>query len=54
MPGVDISNEGDLFAIINNLASTKKKYDKIALGLDEVNFKGYGIQIFLEKACMNL
>ncbi len=43
MTGVDISNEGDLFAIINNLAQTKKKYDKIALALDEVNRKGYGI-----------
>ena len=43
MTGVDISNEGDLFAIINNLASTKKKYDKIAQALDEVNRKGYGI-----------
>ena len=42
MTGVSISNEGDLFAIINNLASTKKKYDKIALALDEVDRKGYG------------
>ena len=43
MTGVEISNEGDLFAIINNLASTKKKYDKISEALDEVNRKGYGI-----------
>ena len=43
MTGVQISNEGDLFAIINNLALTKKKYDKIALALDEVDRKGYGI-----------
>lgn len=43
MTGVNISNEGDLFAIINDLASTKKKYDKIAEALDEVNRKGYGI-----------
>ena len=43
MTEVNISNEGDLFAIINNLASTKKKYDKIAQALDEVNRKGYGI-----------
>ena len=43
MTGVEISNEGDLFAIINNLACTKKRYDKIALALDEVNRKGYGI-----------
>ena len=43
MTEVQISNEGDLFAIINNLALTKKKYDKIALALDEVDRKGYGI-----------
>ena len=43
MTGVSISNEGDLFAIINNLSSTKKKYDKIAVALDEVDRKGYGI-----------
>ena len=43
MTGVTITNEADLFAIINTLASTKKKYDKIAEALDEVNRKGYGI-----------
>ena len=43
MTGVQISNEGDLFAIINNLAITQKKYNKIALALDEVDRKGYGI-----------
>ena len=43
MTNVPISNEGDLFAIINNLSSTKKKYDKIKPALDEVNRKGYGI-----------
>ncbi len=43
MTGVAISNEGDLFAIINDLSSTKKKYDKIADALDDVNRKGYGI-----------
>ena len=43
MTGVAISNEGDLFAIMNDLSSTKKKYDKIADALDEVNRKGYGI-----------
>ena len=43
MTGVTITNEDDLFAIITTLASTKKKYDKIAEALDEVNRKGYGI-----------
>jgi len=41
--GVEISNEGDLFSIISNLAETKKKYDKIAYALEEVKAKGYGI-----------
>ena len=43
MTGVTINNEADLFAIITTLASTKKKYDKIAEALDDVNRKGYGI-----------
>ena len=43
MTGVQISNEGDLFAIINDLAATKKKYSKIADALNEVERKGYGI-----------
>lgn len=38
-----ISNEGDLFTIINTLSKTKKEYDKISCALDEVNRKGYGI-----------
>lgn len=41
--GVTVTNEGDLFSIISELASTKKKYDKISYALDEVNRKGYGI-----------
>lgn len=41
--GVTVSNEGDLFSIISELADTKKKYDKISYALDEVNRKGYGI-----------
>ena len=41
--GVNVSNEGDLFSIISELSTTKKKYDKIAYALDEVNRKGYGI-----------
>ncbi len=41
--GVNISNEGDLFAIITDLAKTKKEYDKIAYALNEVRQKGYGI-----------
>ena len=41
--GVTVENEGDLFSIISELSSAKKKYDKIAYALEEVNAKGYGI-----------
>ena len=41
--GVDVSDEGDLFAIITNLAMVKKEYDKLAYALHEVEQKGYGI-----------
>ena len=41
--GISIQNEYDLFAIISNLSIAKKKYDKIAYALEEVNAKGYGI-----------
>ena len=41
--GVEVANEGDLFATITDLASTKKEYDKIAYALNEVRQKGYGI-----------
>ncbi|MCI8273688.1 MAG: stage IV sporulation protein A [Clostridia bacterium] len=41
--GMQITNEGELFSIMSDLASTKKKYDKIAYALEEVKNKGYGI-----------
>ncbi|MBQ3414009.1 MAG: stage IV sporulation protein A [Clostridia bacterium] len=41
--GINVANEGDLFSIISDLSATKKKYDKIAYALEEVNAKGYGI-----------
>ena len=41
--GINITNEGDLFSIMFDLASTKKEYDKIAIALNEVKTKGYGI-----------
>lgn len=43
MTGMEITNEGDLFSIMSDLACTKKKYDKIAYALEEVKTKGYGI-----------
>ena len=41
--GVEVENEADLFATISDLSSTKKKYDKVAIALEEVKQKGYGI-----------
>ena len=41
--GVQIENEGDLFATIAEFSSVKKEYDKIAYALEEVKAKGYGI-----------
>ena len=41
--GVQIENEGDLFATITEFSSVKKEYDKIAYALEEVKAKGYGI-----------
>ena len=41
--GVVVQNEGDLFKIISDLSVAKKKYDKIACALDDVDRKGYGI-----------
>lgn len=41
--GVEVADEGDLFAIITDLARTKKEYSKIEYALEEVKAKGYGI-----------
>ncbi len=41
--GVEVNSEGDLFSIISDLSTIKKKYSKIAYALDEVERKGYGI-----------
>lgn len=41
--GVSISNEGDLFATITELANVKKEYDKVSHALEEVKATGYGI-----------
>ncbi len=40
---LDVTNEGDLFSIISDLSKTKKKFDRIAYALEEVDAKGYGI-----------
>ena len=41
--GVNVENEADLFSTISNLSKVKKEYDKVAIALDEVKQKGYGI-----------
>ena len=41
--GIEVENEADLFSTISELSCTKKKYDKVALALEEVKQKGYGI-----------
>lgn len=41
--GVEVQNEADLFSTISNLAKVKKEYDKVAVALEEVKQKGYGI-----------
>ena len=43
MTGMEITNEGELFSIMSDLSTTKKKYDKISYALEEVKTKGYGI-----------
>ncbi len=40
---VNVTNEGDLFSIIADLSKVKKKFDRIAYALEEVEAKGYGI-----------
>ncbi len=40
---MEITNEGDLFSIMYDLANTKKEYDKISCALDNVRRTGYGI-----------
>ncbi|HBL84115.1 MAG: stage IV sporulation protein A [Clostridiales bacterium GWF2_38_85] len=39
----NISDERELISIFTELASAKKKYDKVAAALDQVNETGYGI-----------
>lgn len=41
--GMDVKEEGELFGIVASLAQSKKSYDKIAMALNDVKRKGYGI-----------
>ena len=38
-----MKSEADLFTTISNLSSIKKEYEKVAMALQEVKQKGYGI-----------
>ena len=41
--GINMTSEADLFTTISNLSSIKKEYEKVAMALQEVKQKGYGI-----------
>lgn len=41
--GIQVKEEGDLFKIVAELSQSKKSYDKIAVALNDVKRKGYGI-----------
>lgn len=41
--GINMKSEADLFTTISNLSSIKKEYEKVAMALQEVKQKGYGI-----------
>ncbi len=43
LTGLDIGGEGELFSVIGELAETKRRYDKVAAALADVEEKGYGI-----------
>ncbi|MEG2348339.1 MAG: stage IV sporulation protein A [Clostridia bacterium] len=43
MSNFNISSEGDIFTLLKDFAKTKMEYDKIAIALEEVRVKGYGI-----------
>ena len=43
MSNFDIKSDGDIFELLKEFAKTKQEYDKIAIALEEVRIKGYGI-----------
>ncbi len=43
MTGFKIDNEESLIKLLKELSDVKSRYDKVAIALDEVNRKGYGI-----------
>ena len=43
--GVEIADDADLMATLTEFTESKKKYDKVAAAIDEVNSTGYGIVV---------
>ena len=43
--GASVSDDAQLLNVLSDLAQAKKKYDKVAAALDEVNSTGYGIVV---------
>ena len=43
MSNFEVRSDADIFALLKNFAQTKAAYDKIAMAMDEVRIKGYGI-----------
>lgn len=41
--GMDISDDGDLMELMTGLAAMKRRYDKVAAALEQVEATGYGI-----------
>lgn len=41
--GFNVANDGDLLTLLEQLAETKRQYDKVAGALEEVRATGYGI-----------
>ena len=45
MTGYDVADDGALVRLMHELASVKRKYDKVAAAIDDVNRTGYGIVV---------
>ena len=43
MSNFDVKSDGDIFSLLKDFSKTKQEYDKIAMALEEVRIKGYGI-----------
>ena len=39
----EVKSDADIFSLLKNFAQTKSDYDKIAMAMEEVKIKGYGI-----------